>query len=200
MRLSPFQIRQDCKISRGKRTDSRAQEGQTQTIILRNDCAEAVERIIRFMDLLDYDLKFGRCGQTTVVEEAENARHDPNHIDSNCKSADAVNELLLGEEPAENVAIKDSANGLQGDERYDQVKDGVINELKLRCRLYALAEKYVVKALMSLSRENFQNPLERVDVSTRLLEVVEEIYSSTPDKDRGLRDTVVSKVYLEIQY
>lgn len=66
--------------------------------------------------------------------------------------------------------------------------------------MYTLAEKYTTKAVMFLSREKFQKALEQVDVSTRLFEVVEEIYSSTPDRERGLRDIIVSKVYSEIQY
>jgi len=89
----------------------------------------------------------------------------------------------------------DLVSQLPSDDQTNGVKNRVFNELKLHFQVYALAEKCAIKALMILAREKFQKALENVDVNTRLFEVVEEIYSSTPDHVRAVRDIIVAKVY-----
>lgn len=151
------------------------------------------------MYTLDYDshVVFGPGGQTGEGDVAETASdHD---IAAQRNPAEAENEHPLADE-TDDAAAEDAVTKSPADDKCDEVNNAAIDELRLHCQVYALAEKYAIKALMIVSRDKFQKALEQVDVSTRLFEVVDEIYTSTPDSDRGLRDVVVSKAYSEIQY
>jgi hypothetical protein len=154
--------------------------------------------MIRFVYNLDYDpeIVLGSGGQSIAVEGVE--KIDTGHeIDRT--SVDEETALPLRPE-TEDTTANDLPGRPPGDDQTDEVDNRVMDELKLHCQVYALAEKYAIKALKILARQKFQKALENIDVDTRLFEVVEEIYSSTPDSDRGLRDIVVSKIYSEIQH
>ncbi len=57
-------------------------------------------------------------------------------------------------------------------------------------RVYAIAEKYNIPALKTLAMTKFQN-CETTRNSTRNREVVNAIFSSTPDTDPGLRNIII---------
>ncbi|KAK5218503.1 hypothetical protein LTR47_011683 [Exophiala xenobiotica] len=172
-------------------------EGQAQMIELLGDYTDAVDCMIRYLYTLDYEPEviFGLGGATAEITN----------------KADTEVEIGDHRTPVEDIAVPvdseagdaqavDLASQLSGTDQTDEVENRVFEELILHCQVYVLAEKYAIQALMVLSREKFQSALEKVDVNTCLFQVVEDIYSSTPDSDRGLRDIVVSKVYSEIQY
>lgn len=59
-------------------------------------------------------------------------------------------------------------------------------------QIYALAERFQIHGLKSLARRYFHDTLESRLNSVSFSEVVEEVYSATPDHDRGLREAVVN--------
>lgn len=162
------------------------------------DYTDAVDCMIRYVYTLDYDpvMILGN-GQNKAEEPVNKA--DIDHEIVNHRTP--VDESLppFDSETSDTMA-KDVVSQLPNDNKTDEVENRLLDELKLHCEVYALAEKYAIKALMILAREKFQRALEKVDDTTSLFEVVEQIYSSTPEHDRGLRDVIVAKVYSEIQY
>ncbi|KAK7883375.1 hypothetical protein LTR67_011299 [Exophiala xenobiotica] len=174
-------------------------DGQSRMIELLGDYTDAVDCMIRYLYTLDYEPEviFGLGGRSVTVEIINKADTDPEIGDHRTP----VEEIALPvDSQAGDTQASDLVSQLSGADQSPEVENRAFDELRLHCQVYALAEKYAIKALMILSREKFQRALEKVDVNTRLFQVVEEIYSSTPDSDRGLRDIVVSKVYSEIQY
>lgn len=75
---------------------------------------------------------------------------------------------------------------------YDE--DGVGEEeshLLLHTRVYALAEKYDIPSLKELSQRKFEMAMACFYDSSEFAEAIEEVYCSTVDTDRGLRDVVL---------
>jgi len=66
------------------------------------------------------------------------------------------------------------------------------SHLLLHTRVYALAEKYDIPALKSLARTKFETAMACNYDSPDLPEAIEEVYCSTLDSDRGLRDIVLN--------
>ncbi|KAK2768599.1 hypothetical protein FQN54_000455 [Arachnomyces sp. PD_36] len=64
-------------------------------------------------------------------------------------------------------------------------------DVVLHARVFGLAQKYGVAKLKQLSKENFKKGLEERSDLKRFPEVVEEVYRSTHDNIRDLREEVV---------
>lgn len=79
-------------------------------------------------------------------------------------------------------------------ESYDEEEElpEDVSHLLLHTRVYALAEKYDIPSLKSLARRKFEMAMACNYDSPELPEVIEEIYCSTIDSDRGLRDIVLN--------
>ncbi|CAG8893511.1 unnamed protein product [Penicillium egyptiacum] len=67
------------------------------------------------------------------------------------------------------------------------------NTLSLYISMYSLADRLLIHGLKALSKEKFEKELARrwLDPST-FSHAVSEIYNSTPESDRGLRDLIVN--------
>lgn len=63
--------------------------------------------------------------------------------------------------------------------------------LLLHTRVYALAEKYDIPPLKQLARAKFETALACYYDSPELAAAIDEVYHSTIDSDRGLRDIVL---------
>jgi hypothetical protein len=63
--------------------------------------------------------------------------------------------------------------------------------LLLHTQVYALAEKYDITSLKELAKRKFEMELACYFDSPELAEAIEEVYCSTIDSDRGLRDVVL---------
>jgi len=63
--------------------------------------------------------------------------------------------------------------------------------LLLHTRVYALAEKYDIPSLKQLARSKFEMAMACHYDSPDFAEAIEEVYCSTIDSDRGLRDIVL---------
>ena len=65
------------------------------------------------------------------------------------------------------------------------------SHLVLHTRVYALAEKYDIPSLKQLARSKFEMAMACYYDSPNFAEAIEEVYCSTIDSDRGLRDIVL---------
>ncbi|KAI6859798.1 hypothetical protein KC338_g7209 [Hortaea werneckii] len=77
---------------------------------------------------------------------------------------------------------------------YDEEEDEshpVETHLLLHTQVYALAEKYDIPALKALARQKFEMAVACNYDSPELPDAIEEIYCSTLDTDRGLRDVIL---------
>lgn len=73
----------------------------------------------------------------------------------------------------------------------DGLEDADESNLLLHNRVYALAEKFDVPALKDIARAKFEMAMACYYDSPQLADAIEEVYSSTVDTDRGLRDVVL---------
>ena len=65
------------------------------------------------------------------------------------------------------------------------------SHLLLHTRVYALAEKYDIPSLKELARGKFEMAMACYYDSPEFAEAIEDVYCSTIDSDRGLRDIVL---------
>lgn len=65
------------------------------------------------------------------------------------------------------------------------------SHLLLHTRVYALAEKYDIPSLKQLARRKFEMAMACYYDSPEFAQAIEEVYCSTLDSDRGLRDIVL---------
>ncbi|ORY18160.1 hypothetical protein BCR34DRAFT_583092 [Clohesyomyces aquaticus] len=68
----------------------------------------------------------------------------------------------------------------------------VANPLLIHASMYALADRYGIPTLSEMAKGKFFDSLRDHWDSEDFVEAVAYIYSSTPDSDRGLRDTVIA--------
>ncbi|OAX82266.1 hypothetical protein ACJ72_03389 [Emergomyces africanus] len=64
----------------------------------------------------------------------------------------------------------------------------------INARLYAMGDKYGIESLKTLSQTEFDNWATNVDATEYIDDfpaIIDEVYRSTPDNDRGLRDILV---------
>ncbi|KAK3719924.1 hypothetical protein LTR37_004047 [Vermiconidia calcicola] len=65
------------------------------------------------------------------------------------------------------------------------------SHLTMHTRVYALAEKYDIPSLKQLAKTKFEMEMACYYDSPEFAEAIEEVYCSTIDSDRGLRDVVL---------
>ncbi|GAB7359802.1 hypothetical protein MBLNU230_g6971t1 [Neophaeotheca triangularis] len=65
------------------------------------------------------------------------------------------------------------------------------SHLLLHTKVYALAEKYDIPSLKPLAKRKFEMAMACYYDSPEFADAIEEVYDSTPDSDRGLRNIVL---------
>lgn len=80
-------------------------------------------------------------------------------------------------------------NDISEDEELDDVFDD--SHLLLHTKVYALAEKFDIPGLKDLAKSKFEMAMACHYDSPEFAEAIEEVYCSTVDSDRGLRDVVL---------
>lgn len=65
------------------------------------------------------------------------------------------------------------------------------SNLVLHTRVYSLAEKYDIPSLKQLAKTKFEMAMACYYDSPEFAEAIEEVYCTTIDSDRGLRDVVL---------
>lgn len=103
---------------------------------------------------------------------------DEQHQDRESNSCSSVS-------PGEDVEITIGENEDMSDH------DGVQPALASSVRVYAIADKYGMPSLKELAKERFCNWAEGNWTHEDFSDIVREIFQSTPNSDRGLRDVVV---------
>lgn len=67
--------------------------------------------------------------------------------------------------------------------------------LATHARVYSLAEKYLIQGLKTVALQKFKSTLaDSVDIGD-YLEAAQEVYTSTIEDDRGLRDPIIETLY-----
>ena len=66
-------------------------------------------------------------------------------------------------------------------------------------RVYAIADKYVLPGLKELAKTKFRNIASSTALILRFPAIICEIYDTTPQEDRGLRDIVTNICCLSVQ-
>jgi hypothetical protein len=102
--------------------------------------------------------------------------------------------------PSNSLSNTNSSDRPNGNGDQNQRRKNVASSLRLNARVYAIADKYGTGGLKSLAQHKFEVRLHEIDLETDVFAVINEVYSSTPDSDRGLRDFIVAKMYSEIQF
>lgn len=74
---------------------------------------------------------------------------------------------------------------------YVEDEEDVESHLLEHTRVYALAEKYDIPSLKQLAKSKFEMAMACWYDSEEFAEAIEEVYCSTVDSDRGLRDVVL---------
>ena len=72
----------------------------------------------------------------------------------------------------------------------DDLREATPNMI-IHAKVYAIAEKYGIQGLKSTAISKFENEARKFWETDEFLQAVTEIYTSTVDIDRGLRDVVV---------
>nr|POF22179.1 hypothetical protein CFP56_36264 [Quercus suber] len=84
---------------------------------------------------------------------------------------------------------------MDSDSAYDSEEEDHWKEdpshLLLHTQVYALAEKYDIPSLKDLARQKFETAMACHYDSLEFPDAIEEVYCSTIDSDRGLRDVVI---------
>lgn len=94
--------------------------------------------------------------------------------------------MRMGTPPLE----ADSGSDYDSMDEDDEPKDDD-SHLLLHTRVYAIAEKYDIQPLKQLARAKFEAAMACYWDSADFAEAIEEVYCSTLDNDRGLRDIVM---------
>lgn len=89
--------------------------------------------------------------------------------------------------PSPEESIENPFENLPGESPTEIEKPHLI----IHAKVYAIAEKYGISGLKSLAKKKFAHQIERHISSAELPEACQEVYESTIDTDRGLRDVVV---------
>ncbi|OAL01024.1 hypothetical protein IQ06DRAFT_136109 [Phaeosphaeriaceae sp. SRC1lsM3a] len=75
----------------------------------------------------------------------------------------------------------------------------VANPLTIHATMYALGDKYHVQGLCELAKEKFESCLQHHAHSEDFVSAVQIVYSSTPDSNRNLRDSVLGAFRTQFQ-
>ncbi|KAK3356342.1 BTB/POZ protein [Lasiosphaeria hispida] len=74
---------------------------------------------------------------------------------------------------------------------FDYNNTQVISSMVFNAQVYSLADKYVIPTLKNLAKEKFQAAIKTGWGMDDFPTAVAEVYNSTPEGDRGLRDLVL---------
>ncbi|KAF2858025.1 hypothetical protein K470DRAFT_222206, partial [Piedraia hortae CBS 480.64] len=158
-------------------------EARDLVVDLSDDDEEAVEQMICYFYRLDYDIQ----EQTPTVELRHRSRR-PKKVDFS-QIRDPLLEMA-GLSPPSSPCCSPRQDTPPPQSTIMET-DNRPPKLLLHVRVYALAEKYDIPGLKELARSKFEISLACHYDSPEVPEAIEEVYCSTIDSDRGLRDVIV---------
>ncbi|KAJ9645808.1 hypothetical protein H2201_003612 [Coniosporium apollinis] len=195
---------------------NRFREAETGVIDLSEDEEEAVEHMIKYFYHLDYLVKSRpssplprgarspsprrpRKLNLALVEDPLLAQAANTTIPSHAIPLTPPDEVasrfeslsLNGKNPMTPHEMEEEADDYFSLAMPEQEADPAVPHLILHAKMYAIAEKYGIKGLKSLARSKFSTQIEQHWSSAELPETIQDVYETTVDSDRGLRDIVV---------
>lgn len=125
---------------------------------------------------------------TEVADPFARARQDSAFgIDQSPRSPKAKTRSRSPQCQVASASGSDSESDFENDEEYDTDD----SHLLLHTKVYALAEKYDIPSLKNLAQRKFEMAMACFYDSPEFADAIEEVYCSTLDNDRGLRDVVL---------
>ncbi|KAK3693262.1 hypothetical protein B0T22DRAFT_369871 [Podospora appendiculata] len=92
------------------------------------------------------------------------------------------------------------SDGLETNGDGTDVSEPIVDILVTHAKVYALAEKYMIRGLKAVALRQFKAAATvSLDIND-FLQATWEVYTSTIDDDRGLRDVVVETLYKNSQW
>ena len=156
-------------LTESSETD-RAKEASTGVVPLPDDDPQAVKLMIHYLYHLDYP------HQSEVHHGLFNSSQD---AEFTFDISDVAGATSKAKKKKQSFNFEDTPE---------------IPNLTIHARLYALGEKYDIGGLKTLSLEKFKKEVRVHWDSYDFLRAAEEIYTSTIDRDRGMRDAVVDAI------
>jgi hypothetical protein len=173
-------------------------EAEQRCIALPEDDPEMIRRLIAYLYLGDYDpnngmalAQFGAIAQHESTSTA-NPTHHYRRGAFGVSVTDPCACLAPNAKHADQPVAKNTDS--QKDYKvYEKTANAVevANPLTIHASMYALGDKYQVDGLSQLAKEKFESCLHHHAHSEDLITAVQIAYSTTPDSNRGLRDSVM---------
>ncbi|KAL8829305.1 MAG: hypothetical protein Q9170_006226 [Blastenia crenularia] len=181
-------------VSRGRACKGDFQEARSGRIDLSDDDPKPLERLLQYMYTADYDENDE--DNSVIVQEKTEGDHDPDASESLAAAKTAKYSGFANDDAASDITV-----GLQtptGPSEADFGNEGARGSNKVDLTIvwnnvpvYALAEKYNVQPLKALTKERFRASSLGVWEKADILEVLKEVYETTPSTDRGLRESML---------
>ncbi|KAH9861706.1 hypothetical protein J1614_011459 [Plenodomus biglobosus] len=175
-------------------------EHQEKRINLPHDDPEMIRRLIAFCYLGNYDpsndlvlSSFDSLVTYTSTTPIAPACHSRYRKGGLFASPDPCSCLMRNTGKAKQAFMSPTAKGAPSDYSTVSKPDHsveVADPLTIHATMYALADKYQVDGLATLARDKFKSCLHHHANTNDFMNAVQIAYSSTPDTNRGLRDTV----------
>lgn len=155
-------------------------EGQSDTIALPEDDPQAVKLMLHYLYTLDYPHQ--QRVQHGFLDDLRNE------------------EFSFTAEPAAQATMKGKMDRIKKNTNNRVVDQSCAPNLVVHARLYALGEKYGIQGLKALSLKKFEAEAGSFWNSNDFPRAVEEVYRSTLDHDRALRDAVTNVIVKNPQF
>ena len=157
-----------------------AQEASSGMILLHDEQPALIKKMLEFLYTLEYTVDVEACiAEEGAAEEEVTAKA-------------AVEEATIREATVEtNLTIRPSDSSLGESSKSLTHTVETYDPLSFHVLMYALADRLLINGLKAASKNYFRDGLmERLD-SQSFPPAVLEVYRSTPEHDRGLRDLVI---------
>ncbi|KAH3953670.1 hypothetical protein HBI25_106540 [Parastagonospora nodorum] len=173
-------------------------EAESKCINLPEDDPEMIRRLIAYLYLGDYDpnsgmslAQFGAIAQ----HESTSATNPTHHYRRGAFGVSVTDPCACLAPNAKNTEqpVAKETDSQQDYKVYEKTANAVevANPLTIHASMYALGDKYQVEGLSSLAKEKFECCLHHHAQTEDFIAAVQIAYSTTPDSNRGLRNSVM---------
>jgi hypothetical protein len=175
-------------------------EAEENLINLPEDNPEMVRRLIAYLYLGDYDPNDGMDLSkfaTIAQHESTSAANSTYHYRRGAFGVSVTDPCAClapnTKHTQQPVADADAAVSKGAHKLYEKTAYAVevADPLTIHASMYALGDKYQVEGLSQLAKEKFESCLHHHVHSEDFISAVQMAYSTTPDSNRGLRDSVM---------
>ncbi|KAH0543146.1 hypothetical protein FGG08_002491 [Glutinoglossum americanum] len=143
-------------------------EAKTGRVLLKDDDPDAIERMLSYLYTLSYD-----DGVNSDIQGAESPQREESIVAEGAETSGAASEAEVNESIEDLLGQHEEGLGLLAD-----------------VGVYSLAEKYEILDLKKFAKSRFAKQARNSWSHPGFLEVLREVFTSTPNSDQGLRDVV----------